>query len=104
WLVARAWAVGIGPGLVLGVGDDFVGRGGRPGRDAAMLVPELARATTVSVADGSPGPPPPVVHVGGGPLGLLALLDQQLDRRADLRVPALDDDPAWVVRFQDDPS
>jgi trehalose/maltose hydrolase-like predicted phosphorylase len=91
---------GIGPGLVLLVG----GRFGGPGEDAALLVPEAARMTVVSVGEEPCGVPAGVISLGGGTRALLALLDEQLRRRACLRVPGIDEDPAWtLVEAGDDP-
>ena len=64
-LLARA---GIGPGLVLAVGD-------MPGPPGAG-----------------------VTHVRGGPQAVLRLLDEQLRRRRKRRVPSVDEDSAWIVR------
>jgi hypothetical protein len=83
---------GVGPGLLLVVGSEFGGPGGQPGPDALLLVPEAARVTAVSV-----GSEPDGVHAGGGSRGLLALLDEQVRRHARQRVPAVDEDPAWIV-------
>ncbi|GAA4790968.1 hypothetical protein GCM10023200_27640 [Actinomycetospora chlora] len=65
---------GVGPGLVLLV----------PGRrDAELRAAGAAgRCATVPAA---------------GPPEVLALLDEQLRRRAHRRVPTVDDDPAWTV-------
>ena len=92
---------GIGSGLVLLVGSRF----GGPGADAALLVPEGARMTVVSVGEEPCGVPAGVIGLGGGARALLALLDEQLRRRACLRVPEIDEDPAWtLVEAGDDPA
>jgi trehalose/maltose hydrolase-like predicted phosphorylase len=88
---------GIGPGLVLVIGDEFAPFGGAAGRDALLLVPEAARATAVSVGADPAGLPAVVRHVGGGPPALLRLLDEQLQRRRQRCVPAIDEDPEWVI-------
>jgi len=89
---------GVGPGLLLLVGSDFgAPAAGRPGPDSRLLVPESARVTAVSVGPEPTGVPSAVVHAGGGCRGLLALLDEQLRRHDRQRVPAIDDDPAWIV-------
>ncbi len=88
---------GVGPGLLLVVGSEFGAPGGRPGPDSLLLVPEAARVTAVSVGPEPAGVPAGVVHAGGGCRGLLALLDEQLRRHDRQRVPAIDDDPAWIV-------
>ena len=41
--------------------------------------------------------PPGVVRAAGGPARFVGLLDVQLARRRDRRVPSIDEDPAWVV-------
>ena len=91
WLAER----GITGRLILVGGDEFGPVGDVPGSDSYLLVPELARAIVVSVGV-EPGVPPGVVHAAGGPAQFLGLLDAQLARRRDRRVPAIDDDPAWV--------
>ncbi|GAA0804790.1 glycoside hydrolase family 65 protein [Spirilliplanes yamanashiensis] len=93
-LLVRFASRGIGPGLVL-VAGDFA----HTGDDTALLVPELDRAVVVSVGAGRPGgrARPAVRHRPGGWATVLALLDEQLDRRRSARVPCVDEDPAWVV-------
>jgi len=93
WLSER----GVTGGLILVGGDELGPLGGVPGSDAHLLIPELTRAAVVSVGAEPGGVPPGVLHVGGGPDRLLDLLDGQLARRMDRRVPSIDDDPAWVV-------
>jgi trehalose/maltose hydrolase-like predicted phosphorylase len=93
WLAER----GITGGLILLAGDEFGPLGAVPGSDSLMLVPELARAVAVSVGVEPEGVPPGVLHLPGGPPQFLELLDVQLARRRDRRVPAIDDDPAWIV-------
>jgi hypothetical protein len=88
---------GVGPGLLLAVGSEFGAPGGNPGPDAALLVPEAARVTAVSVGPEPDGVPAGVVHAGGGSQGLLALLDEQVRRHARQRVPAVDEDPEWIL-------
>jgi trehalose/maltose hydrolase-like predicted phosphorylase len=96
--IVRILAVrGVGPGLVLVVGDDFGGPTGAGGRDAPLLVPELARATIVSVGAEPARVPAGVRHLPGGPGVFLALLDEQLRRRRTHRVPVADEDPAWTI-------
>jgi trehalose/maltose hydrolase-like predicted phosphorylase len=85
---------GIGPGLVLLVGSEF----GAGGVDSLLLVPEAARMSAVSVGAEPGGVPAGVVHAGGGQRGLLRLLDEQVRRRGCRRVPAVDEDPAWILR------
>ena len=88
---------GVGPGLLLVVGSEFGAPGGNPGPDAMLLVPEAARVITVSVGPEPDGVPAGVVHADGGSRGLLALLDEQVRRHARQRVPAVDEDPAWIL-------
>lgn len=99
WLRAR----GVTGGLVLVGGDEFGPLGGVPGSDSLMLVDDLARATAVSVGVEPGGVPAGVVHLGGGPAHFVELLDVQLDRRADRRVPWIDEDPGWVLTLPDAP-
>jgi trehalose/maltose hydrolase-like predicted phosphorylase len=88
---------GVGPGLLLVVGSEFGAPGGNRGPDALLLVPEAARAIVVSVGPEPDGVPPGVVHAGSGSRVLLTLLDEQVRRHARQRVPAVDEDPAWIV-------
>jgi trehalose/maltose hydrolase-like predicted phosphorylase len=85
---------GIGPGLVLLVGSQF----GAGGADSLLLVPPAARMIAVSVGAEPGGVPAGVMHAGGGPRALLCLLDEQVRRRRYRRVPAVDEDPAWILR------
>lgn len=89
---------GIGPGLVLLVGGQFGAPGGAAGPDSLLLVPEAARMIAVSVGAEPCGVPAGVVHVGGGHRALLRLLDEQARRPTCRRVPAVDEDPAWILR------
>jgi trehalose/maltose hydrolase-like predicted phosphorylase len=88
---------GVGPGLLLLVGSEFGGPGGEPGPDALLLVPEAARVIAVSVGPEPGGVPAGVIQAGGGCRVLLALLDEQVRRHARQRVPAVDEDRAWIV-------
>ena len=101
WLAAWAGSLGIGAGLMLILGDEFGSLGSVLGSDSVMLVPDLTRATAVSVGVEPSGVPAGVLHCPGGPPTFLALLDEQLQRRRDLRVPSVDEDPAWVIRLDD---
>jgi trehalose/maltose hydrolase-like predicted phosphorylase len=96
-LLARFADVGVGPGLLLVLGDEFGALGGAQGSDSFMLVPEVARATVVSVGVEPSGVPDAVRWVGGGPARFLQLLDEQLLRLTRRRVPTIDHDPAWSV-------
>jgi trehalose/maltose hydrolase-like predicted phosphorylase len=95
WLAAR----GVTGSLVLVAGDEFGDLGGVAGSDAQMRVPEFDRAVTVSVGVEPGGTPDGVLHARGGPERFLALLDRQLQRRRDRRVPDIDADPAWVLEL-----
>jgi trehalose/maltose hydrolase-like predicted phosphorylase len=99
WLDER----GITGALVLVVGDEFGPVGGVAGRDSHLLVPELERAVVVSVGEEPGGVPSGVTHLAGSRTQFLALLDEQLARRRDHRVPDIDTDPAWVVVLPDRP-
>jgi trehalose/maltose hydrolase-like predicted phosphorylase len=70
WVFAELWRRGIGPGLVLIVSDSL------------SLVPEVTRATTVSVGRERSGT-------------LVALFEDQIRRREQGDVPSIDVDPAW---------
>lgn len=102
WALTALREIGIGSGLVLIAGDEFGPIGGASGSDALMLVPEVARAAVISVGVEPGGVPADVVHLGGGPLEFIRLLDDQLDRRRSGRVPWVDEDPAWTVVIEDD--
>jgi trehalose/maltose hydrolase-like predicted phosphorylase len=99
WLAHR----GITGGLILVVGDRLGPPGGAAGGDSRVLVARLARAVAVSVGAEPGGCADGVVHVGGGWTRLLEILDGQLARRRDHRVPCIDADPAWLVRLPSDP-
>jgi len=95
WLARR----GVTGGLVLVGGDEFGSIGGVAGSDSLMMVSTLARAVIVSVGVEPEGFPEGTEHLGGGPARFLALLDEQLARRAAHRVPQVDADPAWVLQL-----
>ena len=88
---------GVGPGLLLVVGSEFGAPDGPPGPDSLLLVPEAARAVTVSVGREAAGAPAGAVVLGGGGRTLLGLLDEQIRRYARQRVPAVDEDPEWIL-------
>jgi trehalose/maltose hydrolase-like predicted phosphorylase len=100
WLAER----GITGSLVLVAGDELGPVGGTAGSDSLMLVPELARASVISVGVEPEGVPGAVRHLGGGPERFLALLDHQLARRRRRSVPWIDEDPAWVIPLPEDPA
>ena len=93
WLAER----GITGGLVLLAGDEFGMVSGIAGSDSFMMVDTLTRSVAISVGVEPGGVPDGVAPLGGGPGRLLGLLDVQLARRADQRVPTVDLDPRWVL-------
>jgi trehalose/maltose hydrolase-like predicted phosphorylase len=93
WLAQR----GITGELILIAGDEFGPIGGATGSDSFMIVDALARAPVVSVGVEPGGVPDGVMHLGGGPARFAELLDVQVARRADHRVPRIDRDPGWVL-------
>ena len=93
WLVLR----GITGELILLGGDEFGPIGGATGSDSFMIVDALSRSPVVSVGVEPGGVPQDVTHIGGGPARFAELLDGQLTRRADHRVPRVDHDPGWVL-------
>lgn len=97
WILRDLWVRGVGPGLVLIVGDEMGPLGGLPGSDSLMLVEEARRATAVSLGAEPGGVPPGVVGLGGGPEAFLDLLEDQLQRRRFGEVPGIDMDPAWTL-------
>ena len=101
WMLDELWSIGLGPGLVLIVGDDFGTRWGLAGRDASMLVPQAARVTAASVGLEPDGVPPGVIRLGGGPDTFLRLLQDQLHRRRERSVPEIDLDPAWIYQVRE---
>ncbi|HUO47616.1 MAG TPA: glycosyl hydrolase family 65 protein [Acidimicrobiales bacterium] len=103
WLLRQFAARGVGPGLVLVLGDEFGPLGGVGGSDAHMLVEGTERSLVVSVGAEPEGVPDGVVHLGGGPDACLSLLDAQLLRRRQRRCPVVDEDPAWCFVVPDGP-
>ena len=97
WVFQELWRRGIGPGLVLIGGDEFGSLGRLPGSDLLLVVPEAARATTVSVGREPSGVPDGVISLGGGPPTFVALLENQIRRRDQGAVPRIDEDPAWLL-------
>ena len=71
--------------------------------ESSVLTDVFHRATVVSVGDAPAGMNDGVVHLGGGSDQVISLLDEQLARRADHRVPQIDRDPAWIVPIPSDP-
>jgi trehalose/maltose hydrolase-like predicted phosphorylase/hydroxymethylpyrimidine pyrophosphatase-like HAD family hydrolase len=97
-VLAQLDDLGVGPGLVLLVGDEFGDVGGVPGSDSRMLLPDAPTMTVVSVGNEPGGVPVGVRHLQGGPRVFLALLDEQLLRARHLRVPTVDADARWILR------
>jgi trehalose/maltose hydrolase-like predicted phosphorylase len=93
---SELWRHGIGPGLVLIVGDDFGPLAGLAGSDS-LLVAEAARATAVSVGEEPNAAPKGVIAIGGGPAAFVSLLKDQIRRREQGAVPRIDEDAAWTV-------
>ena len=100
WLFQELGRRGIGPGLVLVVGDEFGPLGGLPGSDSLLLVPEASRSPAISVGAEPTGTPSLVHSLGGGPERFLELLSDQLLRRQRGDVPELDGDPAWTLEVE----
>lgn len=101
WALSSINDRGVGPGQMLIIGDEFGSLGGVKGSDALMLIPEVSRAIACSVGPEPEGVPAGVVHLGGGPPRFLALLDDQLRRRQEARVPSVDEDPDWTIVIAD---
>ena len=101
WAFAELSRRGIGPGLVLVVGDEFGELGGMSGSDALLMVPGAQRATVLSVGVEPAGVPDGVVHVDGGPERFVALMEHQLELRDRGAVPEVDEDEAWSLAFVD---
>ena len=93
WLADR----GITGQLIAIIGDEIGPVGGVAGSDSLMMIDTLARAPVCSVGLEPEGVGDQVVHLGGGPARFRSFLDTQLARRADRRVPQIDDDPSWVI-------
>jgi hypothetical protein len=91
-------ARGIGPGLILVVAHQIAAAGSAECGGELILVPEAARAIAVCVGDEAAGAPAGVLRLGGGRPASLRLLDEQLRRRERGRVPAVDEDPAWIIK------
>jgi kojibiose phosphorylase len=76
-----AWLGEPAQGVLL-VGDEVGAVGGVDGSDARLRTPALRGAVLVSVGPEPAGVPEGVIHLGGGPARLVALLDAQAERRA----------------------
>ena len=100
-LKALIEARGRRPQDMIVLGDEFGPLGSREGSDCLTLIPELRRATFVSVGIEPDGTPPRVLHVGGGPDAFLRILHDQLAYRegvAHASFPVPIRDPGW--RFE----
>ena len=98
WLAER----GITGGLILVGGDEFGPLGGVPGSDSSCWYRSW-RGPSSSRSGSSPAVSlAGVVHAAGRTGAVPRLLDAQLARRRDRRVPAIDDDPAWVVALPEE--
>ena len=100
WAFRALSTRGIGAGLVLVVGDEFGPLGDLQGSDSLMIVPEASGATFVSVGPEPGGVPQGVVPLRGGPSAFRALIEDQLKRRREGRLPVIDPDPAWSVSVE----
>jgi trehalose/maltose hydrolase-like predicted phosphorylase len=98
WAFRTLWDRGIGPGLVLVVGDEFGTLGGLPGSDSRLLIPGTERATVMSVGVEPEGVPVGIIHWPGGPDAFLDVLADQLRRRTERAIPDIDVDPDWIYR------
>jgi trehalose/maltose hydrolase-like predicted phosphorylase len=75
---------GIDPESVLIGGDEFGAVGGLPGSDSFMLIAEAGPSAVCSVGVEPNGVPDGVVLVGGGPRRFVRILEDQVQRRAEL--------------------
>jgi hypothetical protein len=99
WIMNRLWHRGIGWDQTLIVGDEFGPLGGVPGSDSLMLgSPATEGATAVSVGPEPMGVPAGVIHLGGGPQALLALIGDQIARRGARELPRPGGTPGWTLR------
>jgi trehalose/maltose hydrolase-like predicted phosphorylase len=62
-----------------------------------VLIPELERATALSVGAEPSGVPERVLGIGGGPATFLRILADQIERRRRGDLPTIDEDPRWTV-------
>jgi kojibiose phosphorylase len=86
------------PEELLALAASFGAAPGRTAPDPAVMIPELRRATVVSVGEKGGDLPPRVHALGGGSAALLAVLEEQVarrGRRARAVFPTPADDPAW---------
>jgi len=100
WYFAHLWRRGIHPQQVLIVGDELSPLGDLPGSDSRLLIAEAAGATVASVGVEPSGLPAGVVALGGGPEGLLRLLQAQLEMRRAGALPITPSDDRWTLRVE----
>ena len=96
WLIRDLASRGIQPADVLVVGDEFGSLGGLPGSDSLLLVSETDGAVAASVGAEPTGVPSGVVALHGGPTRFVALLTDQVRRRAQLDLP-VPGDSTWTI-------
>lgn len=90
----------ISPGDVLIAGDELGPIAGFEGSDHKMVTPSAKGAVFVSVGKEPGGTPPEVIHLGGGPVRFLRLLDEQIElheQRALLPQFVPTPDPEWQL-------
>ena len=98
WAFGELWRRGIAPGDVLIAGDEFGPLGGVAGSDSLLLAPAAAAAATAFSVGVEPlGLPDGVIGVPGGPDSFVALLEDQLDRRARGDLPHVSSAAAWSL-------
>ncbi len=97
WLAER----GITGRLILVVGEEPMAIEAQRHHDLdparSLMIEALARAAPFSLGPRAPGSEEGDASVGARLDALLALLDNQLARRANRRVPQIDPDPEWVL-------
>jgi len=100
WIFSTLERLGIAPQHVLVGGDEFGSLGGLPGSDSLMLVPESGGAVAITVGREPEGVPDGVVPIAGGPPAFVALLEDQLARRARGELPEPSLDPTWTLTIE----
>ncbi|HVN13516.1 MAG TPA: hypothetical protein VMT69_15595, partial [Kineosporiaceae bacterium] len=96
---ASAWLRrhGIAPGGILMIAEAWGRPEGVAERECAQVVPPIADACLVSVGPRRGRAATGVTWLGGGRRTVRRLLDEQLRRRAERRVPIAADDPEWTI-------
>jgi trehalose/maltose hydrolase-like predicted phosphorylase len=97
WIFDTLERLGIAPQHVLIGGDEFGPLGGLPGSDSLMLVPGSEDAVAITVGREPEGVPDGVLPIEGGPPAFVALLEDQLTRRARGELPEPPLDPTWTL-------